>query len=104
MLLKQNVKINGLRPELLLAIVIVNDVYKHFDEELVITAITDGIHSKTSLHYVGFAFDCRIWYFDKNEIPQVVKMIKEALTDEFDVVLEKDHIHIEFQPKTPNHA
>ena len=30
---------------------------------------------------------------------QIVKNLKESLTDEFDVVLESDHIHIEFQPK-----
>jgi hypothetical protein len=96
MLLKNNVKLFGVKCEIILAMQIVDDVYKDFEEELVITSVMDGKHSKNSLHYKGYAFDCRIWYFDKNELPVVIEEIKKRLTKEFDVVLEKDHIHIEY--------
>ena len=35
-------------------------------------------------------------------LPQFTEGLSEALGEEFDVVLESDHIHIEFQPKTKN--
>jgi len=96
---KDGVKINGIKPELTLAIIIADGVYKDHNYSLVITSVTDSKHSRTSLHYVGFAFDLRIRNIPKKELLLIQKDLQDALTDEFDVVLEKDHFHIEFQPK-----
>jgi len=96
---KDGVKINGIKPELTIGIIIANSVYKDHNYDLVITSVTDGKHSRTSLHYVGFAFDTRTRNVSKIDLPLIQKDLQEALADEFDVVLEKDHFHIEFQPK-----
>ena len=96
---KDGVKVFGVRPELVLAMMTVNTVYVDEGYEFVITSVVDGKHSRTSLHYSGGAFDCRIWGIPEHNRQGFVKLLKLALTDEFDVVLEKDHIHIEFQPK-----
>jgi hypothetical protein len=45
------------------------------------------------------AFDLRTRDTPIKILPLIKKDLQEALTDEFDVVLEKDHFHIEFQPK-----
>ena len=102
MIFKNGVKINGVKPEIALALIACNEVFKDHGKEMVVTSVMDGKHSPTSLHYVGFAFDLRgsvDWGYTEAELESIKKDLKEALTDEFDVVLEKDHFHIEFQPK-----
>lgn len=96
---KPGVRVFGVRPELTLAIIAVNSVYEAEGYDLVITSVTEGKHSRASLHYAGQAFDCRIWGIPELKLQEFVRILQQALTDEFDVVLEKDHIHIEFQPK-----
>ena len=99
--LKHNVIPNGIKPETLLAINICNEVYKTHGHSLTITSICDGKHSRTSLHYVGYAFDARTKTLTDDEKYAVVKDLKERLTTDYDVVLESDHIHVEYQPKRP---
>lgn len=97
--LKKGVSINGIKPETVLAIQIVNDIYRIFKADLVITSVNDSKHGYGSLHYIGYAFDCRTFHLQEADIPQIVASIKKNLGDDFDVLLEKDHIHVEFQPK-----
>lgn len=60
------------------------------------TSIVDGLHSRNSLHYVGLACDLRIWYLPK--LAPFIDSITLLLGEDYDIVLEKDHIHVEFQP------
>jgi len=92
-------KVNGLRTEILLAVMIADSVYKRHSKELVITEGTGGKHGHGSLHYVGQAIDIRTNYFTKEQTELVASEIKEALNEQYDVVIEKTHMHIEFQPK-----
>ncbi len=91
------IRITGMRGELMLAMIIANEVYTAHDKEFVITSILDGKHSETSLHYTGCAFDCRIYNEDFNN--NIVERIKNKLNRHYDVVLEANHLHIEFQPR-----
>lgn len=99
MQLKKNVKLNGIKPEIMVAIMIANEVYQKNDSELIITSICDGKHGTGSLHYAGLGFDCRTRHLPLGKDKDIVHALKLRLTDEFDVVLEPTHIHIEFQPK-----
>ena len=98
---KEGVKITGVRSEIVLAIQVAYSVYMEYEEECVITSVVEGKHSRGSLHYSGAAFDIRtrtiLKDFDKEAIKEDIRY---ALTDEFDVVLEATHIHVEFQPKS----
>jgi hypothetical protein len=94
---KSGVKLNGIKPEMLVALMVAESVYNERQNELVITSVVDGKHSPTSLHYVGYGMDLRTRGLVSPE--SVAGDIKESLTDEFDVIFEGDHIHIEFQPK-----
>lgn len=98
MKIKNGAKVNGLKTEILLAVIVASDIYKSLGQALVITELTGGKHSRASLHYVGYAVDLRTHYFSDNGL-EAQKMLKNSLGTEYDVVLEKDHIHIEFQPK-----
>lgn len=96
MILKPGVNPMGMRPEILIAAIIANEVYAVYGHNLVITSIADGKHSKESYHYKGLAIDLRTHYFkDKAEIEAVAKDIRERLGPLYDVVIEDDHIHIE---------
>ena len=64
MKLKHSVKLNGIKPEIIIAMIIADGVYQAYDSELVITSVCDGKHGKGSLHYPGLAFDCRIRNLD----------------------------------------
>lgn len=93
---KKDVKIFGVREEIMLGMQVADKVWAELGVDLVITSVTDGRHSQTSLHYTGCAFDCRIWDIDSVD---AARMLRDRLTDEFDVVVEKTHIHVEYQPQ-----
>lgn len=101
--LKDSVRLVGIKPEIVLAMIIVNDAYEAFNTECVITSVNDSTHSYTSLHNCGYAFDVRTRNVSKRDILALVKKIQESLTGEFDIVLEETHLHIEFQPKTKDY-
>ena len=75
---------------------IVREVYQDFGYRAVVTSGIDGTHMKGSLHYTGQAFDFRTQGIAQGDILPLVAHLTEALGNEFDVVLERDHIHIEF--------
>ena len=69
-----------------------------------ITSANDSNHMTGSLHYENRAFDIRI----RNIIGQVssearlwAERIQVALGDDYDVLLESDHIHVEYDPQEP---
>ena len=99
MTLKAGVRVFGIRPEIVLAMQIVDAVYREYHRELIVTSCTDGKHSATSLHYSGGAFDGRTSMFSKEDQGQLKGRVALALGAEYDVVLESDHLHVEFQPK-----
>jgi hypothetical protein len=99
---KNGVKIMGLQPELLAALAVCDDIYqKFYNTDMVVTSAVDGKHAITSLHYAGAAADLRTRNIDTVHWDQLAEDLRLALTSEFDVVLEADHIHLEFQPKRP---
>jgi hypothetical protein len=68
-------------------------------EDLVITCGTDGKHRTGSLHYIGHAVDIRRSSLKDAEL--TVGKFRNVLGDDFDVILEPTHIHVEFQPAQP---
>jgi hypothetical protein len=99
---KEGVNPFGIRPELMIGLIIIDNIYKNFGPELVVTSINDSKHSLTSLHYSGQAADLRTHYFTgATQVSLVAEAIRDALgrNPDYDVVIEKDHIHFEYQPK-----
>lgn len=96
---KEGINTSGVRPELVLALIVADGVYRDVGKGLVVTSVSDGVHSRASLHYSGQAADLRIRNLTNPE--HVVERLKEALgfNPDYDVVLESDHIHLEWQPK-----
>lgn len=102
--LKANVDVKGLSNEIMLAIMVAYTWYQGEGLELVLTSISDGQHMPNSLHYKGNAVDIRLpgptfLQSPESNSRRVVNSIRASLTDDYDVVLERDHIHIEYDPK-----
>ena len=98
MRLKDGVDLTGVSWRMFHAAVVAEAVYAKYNAELVITSARDGKHSARSLHYEGLALDLRTRSLMREDVPRVVADMKAALGDDYDVVLESDHIHLEFDP------
>jgi len=67
----------------------------------VLTSAHDSTHHDDSLHYVGRAIDVRTREMSNSQQQEVLNVCKLKLGPlGFDVVLEKDHLHIEYDPKS----
>ena len=106
--LKSGVRVGGIRPEMAVALVVIASVYDARAIPLVITSGLDGEHNATSarhprsLHYEGLAWDLRLPSRSTSKAQDdadVKAALASALGPEFDVVLEGDHLHVEFDPK-----
>jgi hypothetical protein len=98
---KQGVKVRGISAETLLAIQVAHSIFVAEGLNCIITSVSEGKHMENSLHYKGKAVDLRLPH--RSKVASIVNALRTALTDEYDVVLESDHIHIEFDPpKVPN--
>ena len=94
-----SIQAHSLAPQLLLAIFIADQVFAERASECVITALADGSHSSTSLHYAGCAVDLRTRHLGPGHAQIIHKELRGRLNMDWDVLLEPDHIHIEYQPK-----
>jgi len=97
--LKEGVRIHGVRPELIIGMIVADSIYKQYNQELVITSIADGKHVERSDHYHGAAFDCRTRYFGEDEKESVQWALQAALGQDFIVILESNHMHVGWRPK-----
>ncbi len=96
MLVKAGVDISRLKRKIRKTLCVVDEIHKKHGIELVITSTYEGNHCACSYHYANDAYDIR-WKPSYGK--QIYEEIKKALGPDFDVVLEKDHIHIEYDPK-----
>lgn len=92
------VNLDGLTQEMLQALLKACIIWRqHGCETIMITSATDGQHMAHSRHYKGDALDLR-----SRDLPDSIGMadqLRDSLSDEYDVILETDHIHVEFDPK-----
>ena len=93
------VRLLGLTPQMVLCALIVDRCYERVaGVEAEITSVSDGTHGRGSLHFKGFGMD-----FRTRDVPAVLQsqlkdQIKGTLGPEFDVVLEGNHLHVEWDP------
>lgn len=98
MLMKTSVRLDGLHPVMRVVKRVAETVFlESVSRESIITSALDGEHSPGSFHPVGLALDFRTNDLTPAEIARVVDRLKLELP-EFDVVVERTHIHIEPGP------
>lgn len=99
MRIKSGVLLESLSPQMVLAALIVDRAYSDHAHECTITSGSDGKHKAGSLHYVGDALDFRTRDVEEAVMTELVATIKERLGENYDVVVEADHLHCEYDPK-----
>ena len=99
--LKSGVSLLGLQPQMALVFLIVDQVFTAGGYPTRITSGTEGKHGKSSKHFIGCALDIRTLRLgiEIDEARILAGEIKRCLGNEFDVVAEDDHLHIEWDPK-----
>ncbi len=105
MKIKSDVVMTGLQIPMRLVLIVADQIWKEYGQELVITSALDGTHSAGSLHYYGYALDFRTRYFtnmDDSEfkglvnVERVAEKLREALGRDYNVIVHKSHIHVEY--------
>jgi len=92
------VSFKNLQPQMVIASMRVEEACKLIGVDCWITSENDRVHSSGSLHYSGLALDFRTRDIPAELRKSFFEKVKSALGSEFDVVLEKDHLHVEYQP------
>ena len=64
----------------------------------VITSANDGQHMDGSKHYLDKAWDLRIRNLEAGMIEEIARMLRVDLGKDWDIVVEKDHLHVEYDP------
>jgi hypothetical protein len=102
MMLKTGVDIKGIGTEISIGLRIVEGVLEAHGAKCLVTSCRDGKHMQGSKHGWGDAVDIRLasrWVTTANVDLAVLNEARANLGDQFDLVLESDHFHLEFDPR-----
>ena len=95
--LKPGVRLRGMSVQALFIIIAAGPVWEmHGAPALIITSVTDGRHSDGSYHHSGDGVDLRTRNLP-GEIELAAIDLRDALGADFDVVVERTHIHVEYE-------
>jgi hypothetical protein len=97
--IKPGARMLGVRAEILIAVPIACDILTMWDKELVITTGTDGKHKASSMHHAGWALDLRTRHLSEGQQRDFRDIMIKRLGSEYDVVLHKTHLHVEYDPR-----
>lgn len=93
--LKLGVKIDGVRGFILTALGRIESAMEETGEYTV-TSLLDGKHGPNSFHYVGYAADLRTRHMkDREDVERLAAILGITLGPDYEVIVEKDHIHVE---------
>lgn len=100
----KTVNIATLNPVMWRAAVLVDDLCGKYKRDCIITSANDSKHGEGSLHGKDKALDFRTWHLPGGYLGLAARDVAQRATAElkplgYDVVLENDHLHVEYQPK-----
>lgn len=87
-------EIVGILPQIL-------NAYRFFTDvgTVVVTSANDGTHMQGSKHFTDDALDLRVWRLSRLDQTNVVAFLQITLGRDYDVVDERNHIHVEYDRK-----
>lgn len=98
--LKEGVRLTGLSSQAHFALVCAVHVFEELGaSEFVVTSANDRTHKRGSKHYRGDGLDFRIWVLPEERRAAARERLAHRLGPDFDVILEADHMHVEYDPK-----
>jgi len=98
MRMKPLVNCLGVKPEILLALMVACEVYNEFGIDMTVTSLTDSKHGAHSHHYKGLAVDLGVVGMNADQVEDCRKEIQRRVCSQYQVINEKNHIHIEYDP------
>lgn len=97
--LKHTVRVRGLQPEMVPALMVATAVFEQYGYDCTVTSITDSEHATNSLHHTGCAMDLRTRHLASPEMARTIASdIQDALGPYYDVVGHSNHLHVEYDP------
>lgn len=99
MLLKLGVSIDRVSRPIRRSFNKIDNVFRKYNLEPVVTSTYEGSHSPSSLHYDTEDFGAIDLRRVKKAEPGIIEDLKKELGKDYDVVVEESHIHCEFDPK-----
>jgi len=99
--IKDGVDFSLLQPKLVTAIVTAARYFDQLDAACVITSGRDGKHMNGSLHPTGYAADLRTRNMSTAQQERLRDDLQDELGQDYDRVIESDHLHIEYDPPAP---
>ena len=97
--IKEGANVRDLHPKVWEIVYEASDLFAEFDSDCIITSGLDSKHSQKSLHYLGFAVDLRTRNIDIAHAKYIVSKLRLLRDELYDIILEEDHIHIEYDPR-----
>ena len=95
--LKEGALVGNMQVPILFALWVIEPILESFGQKLIITEIAGGKHSSNSKHYLGQAVDIRTWSLAAaSNVHECGIALQKALGSEYFVLVETDHIHIQF--------
>jgi len=89
----------GLQAVMVRGCITIGTVYAAMGYRCTLTSGVDGQHSPRSRHYLGLAADFRTRDILVGTRTALRDAIASRLGQDFDVILESDHLHVEWDPK-----
>jgi hypothetical protein len=101
---KPGVSLVLLRPQILIALRVLEALFDDEGVACVITSGDDGTHKQGSKHYGGDALDIRTRTITQHKAQLIVQHARRALGSSFTVLLEHDHIHVQYTRPQAQHT
>ena len=89
----------GVTPKMLVIMAAMANTAEEMGFVAVVTSGRDSKHMTGSKHYTGNALDFRTHNFSPETLAQIMSSMKARLGRDYDVVLESDHLHVEYDPR-----
>ena len=103
--IKPGVSLHGVSKRLINAANDIALIYSaKFNAHCTITSGREGEHSENSKHYRGLALDFRTRHLSRANRRKLAEDVRHVLGDDFDVVLELTHMHVEYDPEPTTEA
>lgn len=97
------VRLTDLTARMMFGIMLVKEVFDDEGVDLWFTSVDDSAHGRGSKHPDGDAIDIRTKHLQGGYVgaqaQRIYEKLKKRLAPLFDVVLEHNHIHIEYDPR-----
>jgi hypothetical protein len=94
--LKKGISLNGVQAPVLFGLMVLDGVIALHSVPTVVTSCTEGKTHKGLAHYVGAAVDVRSRELTISQQNGVKAAFDSAQNGEMDLVIEKDHFHLEW--------